>query len=69
MRNIFGILCFIISKVKIQLKHKRKICAVCREGAVMGGMCQKWIAKFLDTMVILAKWFFAVGLSYALEDV
>ena len=32
--NIFGILCFIISrKVKMQLKHK-KICAVYGEGAV-----------------------------------
>ena len=32
-------------------------------------MCQKWFVKFLGTIDILAKYFFAVGLSYALEDV
>ena len=45
--NIFGILCFIISrKVKMQLKHKKKICAVYEEDAVTDAMCQKWFAKF-----------------------
>ena len=29
----------------------------------------KWFAKFLGTIDILAESFFAVGLSYALEDV
>ena len=43
----FGILCFIISrKVKVQQKCKKKICAVCGEGAVTGQMCQKRFAKF-----------------------
>ena len=46
-RNIFDILCFIISrKVKTQLKHKKKICAVYGEGAVTDWACQKWFAKF-----------------------
>ena len=45
--NIFGILCFIISrKVKTQLKRKKKICAVCGEGAVTDWTCQKWFAQF-----------------------
>ena len=33
-------------KVKMQLKHTEKICAVCREGAVTDQMCQKWFVKF-----------------------
>ena len=46
-RQHFGILCFIISrKVKVQQKCKKKICAVCGEGAVTGQMCQKRFAKF-----------------------
>ena len=39
------------------------------EGTVTDQTCQKWFAKFLGTINILAKEFFAVGLSYALEDV
>ena len=39
------------------------------EGAVTDRMCEKWFVKFLGTIDILAKEFFAVGLSYALEDV
>ena len=34
---------------------KNKICAVCGEGAVIHGMCQKWFVKFLGTTDILAK--------------
>ena len=56
IHNILGILCFIISrKVKTQLKHKNKICAVDGEGAVTGRMCQKWFVKFLGTIDILGK--------------
>ena len=54
--NIFDVLCFIISrKVKTQLKHKNKICAVDGEGAVTGRMCQKWFVKFLGPIDIWAK--------------
>ena len=56
--NIFSMLCFIISrKEKMQLKHqkKKKICAVYGEGAVTDRTCQKWFAKFLGTIDILAK--------------
>ena len=42
-------------KVKMQLKHKKKICAVYGEGAVTDRMCQKWFAKFLGIIDILAK--------------
>ena len=45
--NIFGILCFIISrKVKTQLKCRKKICAVYGEGAVTDQTCQTWFGKF-----------------------
>ena len=45
-KNIFGILCFIISrKVKTQLKRKKKVCAVYGEGAVTDRACQKWFVK------------------------
>ena len=47
MGNIFGILCFVISrKVKRQVKHRKKICAVYGEGAVTAQMCQRWFVKF-----------------------
>ena len=45
----------------MQLKCKKNICAVCGEGAVTDPMCQKWFAKILGTIEILAK-FFAMGL-------
>ena len=70
IHNIFSVLCFIISrKVKTQLKHKKKICAVHGEGAVADQICQKWFVKFLGTVDILDKYSFIVWLSYALEDV
>ena len=39
----------------MQLKCKKKICAVYREGAVTDQMSQKWFVKFLGTMDIVAK--------------
>ena len=48
---------------------QKKICAVDGEGAMTDQTCQKWFGKFLGTIDMLAKYFFAVGLSYALEDV
>ena len=33
----------------------KKICAMCGEGAVTNGTCQKWFVKFLGTIDILAK--------------
>ena len=44
--TFLALLCFIISrKVKTQLKHNKKICAVYGEGAVTDRTCQKWFAK------------------------
>ena len=37
-------------------------------GAMIDRMYQKWFAKFLGTIDVFAKYFFAVGLCYALED-
>ena len=34
---------------------QKKICAMYGEGAVTDQTCQKWFAKFLDTIDILAK--------------
>ena len=48
---------------------QEKIYAVYGEVAVTDRTCQKWFAKFLGIIDILAKYFFAVGLSYVLEDV
>ena len=45
------------------------MCAVYGDGAVTDLTSQKCFVKFVDTVDILAKWFFAVGLSHALEDV
>ena len=54
--HIFSVLCFITSKkVKVQLKCKKKICAVYGEGAVTDRTCRKWFVKFLGTLDILAK--------------
>ena len=53
----------------MQLKCKQKICALYGEGALTDGTRQKWSEKFPATIDILAKYFFAVGLSYVLEDV
>ena len=54
--------CF--KKGKNATEMQKKICAVYGEGAVTDGTCQKWFVKFLGTRDILAKQFFAVGLSY-----
>ena len=46
-RNIFSILCFVISrKVKTNRNAKKKIYAGYGEGAVTDQMCQKWFEKF-----------------------
>ena len=55
-KNIFSLLCFIISKSKNATEmEKKKICSVYGEGAVIGRMCQKWCVVFLGTVDIVAK--------------
>ena len=68
----FGALSFIISRqVKTQLRHSKRFVQGMEKvlGAVTDWMCQKWFAKFLGSIDILGKEFFAEELSYALEDV
>ena len=38
-----------------EMQKKKKICAVYGEGALTDWTCQKWFAKFLGTIDILAK--------------
>ena len=60
---------YYFKKDKNATETQNKICAVYGEGAVTDQTCQKWFVKLLGTIDILAKQLFAVGLSYALEDV
>ena len=46
---------YYLKKSKNATETKKKICAVCGEGAVIDGMCQKWFVKFLGTLDILVK--------------
>ena len=42
-------------KDKSATETQNKMCAVCGEGAVTDGTCQKWFAKLLSTVDISAK--------------
>ena len=54
-KYIFIVLCFIISrKVNTQSKCKKRF-VQCGGGAVIDRACQKWFAKFLGTIDVLAK--------------
>ena len=52
MQYFQHVMLYYIWKGKSATKMQKKICAVCREGAVTDRTHQKWFAKFLD---ILAK--------------
>ena len=60
---------YYFKKGKNTTETHKKICTVYRKGAVTDQTCEKWFAKFLGTIDILAQYFFAVGMSYVLEDV
>ena len=49
------IMFYYFKKGKTATETQRKMCAVCGEGAVTDQTCQKWFAKFLGTIDILAK--------------
>ena len=51
------------------MQKRKKDFAVCGEGTVTDQPCQKCFVNFHGTINILAKKFFAGGLSYVLEDV
>ena len=46
---------FLFQERKNTNETQKKICAVYGEGAVTDRRCQKWFAKFLSTIDILAK--------------
>ena len=63
------IMLYYFKKGENTMEIQKNICVVCREGAVTDWTCQKWLVKFFGTIDILTKYFLAVGLPYALEDV
>ena len=46
---------YYFKKVKNATEMQKEICAVYGEGAMIDWMCQKWFAKFLGTIDVLAK--------------
>ena len=55
MQHFQHIMLYYFKKGKNTTETQKQICAVYREGAVTNRMCQKWFAKFLDTIDILTK--------------
>ena len=69
MQCFWPVILYYFKKGKNATEMQKQICALYGEGVVTEWTYQKWFVTFLDTIDILAKYFFAVGLSYALEDV
>ena len=44
--TFWHIMLYYFKKGKNATEMQKKMCAVCGEGAVMDGMCEKWFAKF-----------------------
>ena len=61
-QHFWRVMLYYFKKGKNATEMQKKVCAVYGEGAVTDGMCQK-------RFDILSKYFFAAGLSDALEDV
>ena len=55
LQYFWHIMLYYFKKGKNATEKQKKICAVYGEGAVTHGTCQKWFAKFLGTIDILAK--------------
>ena len=53
--TFWHIMFYYFKKGKNSTETQKRLCAVYGEGAVTTGTCQKWFAKFLDTIDILAK--------------
>ena len=53
--NFWHIMLYYFKKGKKVTEMQKKICAVYGEGDVTNQICQKWFAKFLGTIDILAK--------------
>ena len=59
-QHFWHIILYYFRKGRKATEMQEEICAVCGEGAVTDQMCQKWFVKFLGTIDILGKQFFAV---------
>ena len=55
MQHFLHIMLYYFKKSKNTTEMQKKICAVYGEGAVTDGMGQRWFAKFLGPLDILAK--------------
>ena len=66
MQHFWYIMLYYFKKGKNTTETQEKICAGYGEGAVTDRTYRKLFVKFLGAIDILAKQFFAVGLSYAL---
>ena len=55
MQHFQCIMLYNFKKEKNATEMQKRIYAVCGEGAMIDRMCQKWFAKFLGTIDILAK--------------
>ena len=55
MQYFQHIMLYYFKKGKNATEMQKRICAVCGEGAGTDWRCQKWFAKFLGTIDILAK--------------
>ena len=54
-QHFWHIMLYYFRRGKNATEMQKKICAVYGEGAVTDQMCQRWFAKFLGTIDILAK--------------
>ena len=55
MQHVQHIMLYYFKKGKNATEMQKKIGAVCGEDAVIDRLCQKWCAKFLGAIDILAK--------------
>ena len=55
IQHFWCIMLYYFKKGKNTTETQKKICAVYGEGAVTDPACQKWFAKILGTIDILAK--------------
>ena len=54
MQHFWWIMLYYFKKGKNSTETQKKICVVYGEGTVIEWTCQKWFAKFLGTIDILA---------------
>ena len=55
VHHFWHVMLYYLKKGKNTTETQKQICAVCGEGTVTDRTCQKWFARFLATIDILAK--------------